>query len=240
MRGSSNRQMPLAAQKTRGRVEADPAGAWNVDLGPGVQVGEIVISTRGAVERFYVRAQLNEVAGDKTSRHAEVAQDLDEQPPGVATRAGTDHQRLVGRLHTWLHACNIADLVLELAVKRDKIIYGVRAFARQRGEESLEQRTCGLRFEERRQIGAQMLRKVERIDDVHVGHEVDGNRKLSGLFGKYVAGKPVAVGVLLPIHEMLGRQHLEGIAFDRRAAMGGRAQADHLRTETDGSIVTIV
>src|SRR5215472_16791993 len=38
---------------------------------------------------------------------------------------------------------------------------------------------------------------------------------------------------------MLGRQHLEGIAPDRRAAMGRRAQADHLRPEADRPVVAL-
>src|SRR5437660_702615 len=47
------------------------------------------------------------------------------------------------------------------------------------------------------------------------------------------------MGVLLPVHEVPGRQHLERVALDRRAAMGRRTQADHLRAKTDRPIVAI-
>jgi hypothetical protein len=41
VRRGGQRNMALAGQQARGRVEADPAGAGNVDLAPGMQVGEV-------------------------------------------------------------------------------------------------------------------------------------------------------------------------------------------------------
>ena len=41
VRGRGERDVALAGEQPRGRVQADPAGARQVDLGPGVQVGEV-------------------------------------------------------------------------------------------------------------------------------------------------------------------------------------------------------
>ena len=37
--------------RARGRVQANPAGAGQIDLAPGVQIGEINLGATGAVER---------------------------------------------------------------------------------------------------------------------------------------------------------------------------------------------
>ena len=57
--------------------------------------------------------------------------------------------------------------------------------------------------------------------------------------GKHEARQPVAVRVLLPVHEMLGRRHLQRIAADRGAGMRRRPQADDLRPERDRPVVPI-
>ena len=88
MRRCRDRQMAFAAQQARRRVESDPAGARQIDLGPGMQVGEIVFGAGGAFERFYVRPQLNEVAGDEARRQTDVAQQLHQEPCRIAAGAG--------------------------------------------------------------------------------------------------------------------------------------------------------
>ena len=72
--------MAFAGEQARGRVEADPAGARQVDLAPGVQVGEVDLGAARAVERLDVALQLDQVAGDEARRQAEVAQQLHQQP----------------------------------------------------------------------------------------------------------------------------------------------------------------
>src|SRR3979411_1253443 len=47
------------------------------------------------------------------------------------------------------------------------------------------------------------------------------------------------MSVLLPVHEMLGRRHLERIALNARAAMRGRAQPPPLRAQGDGAVVSV-
>ncbi len=65
--------MALAGEQAGRRIEADPAGAGQVDFGPGVQVGEIGGGARGAVERLHVRPELDEIAGDEARREADGA-----------------------------------------------------------------------------------------------------------------------------------------------------------------------
>ena len=110
VRGGGERDVALAGQEAAGRVEADPAGAGQVDLGPGVQVGEVVVGAGRAVERDEVGLELDQVAGDEAGGEAEVAQDLHEQPGGVAAGAGAALEGLLGRLHAGLHADDVADL----------------------------------------------------------------------------------------------------------------------------------
>ena len=49
----------------------------------------------------------------------------------------------------------------------------------------------------------------------------------------------IAVRILLPILEMLGRLDRERIAQDRRATMRGRAQSDSLRREGHRTVVIV-
>ena len=86
--GGGERDVALAGEEAGGGVEADPAGAGQVDLGPGVQVGEVVVGAGRAVERDEVGLELDQVAGDEAGGEAEVAQGLDEEPGGVAAGAG--------------------------------------------------------------------------------------------------------------------------------------------------------
>ena len=59
------------------------------------------------------------------------------------------------------------------------------------------------------------------------------------LLGEDVAGEPVAVRVLLPVHEMLGRRDLQRIAEDPGAAVRRRPKADDLGSEGDRAVVPI-
>ena len=78
VRRGGDRDMPLAGQHARGGVEADPAGAGDIDLGPGVQVGEIVLDLARAFQRIDVGAKLDQIAGDKPRGEAEMAHRLDQ------------------------------------------------------------------------------------------------------------------------------------------------------------------
>ena len=51
---AGERDVPLAGEQARGRIEADPARARHIHLGPGVQVGEVDLRPRRPVERLDV------------------------------------------------------------------------------------------------------------------------------------------------------------------------------------------
>ena len=80
MRGGGQRDMAFAGQKAAGRVQPDPAGTRQIDLGPGVQVGEIHLGSRGAVQRLEVRLQLDQIARNEAGGKAQVAQRLHQKP----------------------------------------------------------------------------------------------------------------------------------------------------------------
>ena len=86
MGGGCERDVAFAGEQAGRRIETDPAGARQVDFGPGVEVREVFFRTRRPVERFHVRLELDQVARNKSRREAKLAQNLDQQPGRVATR----------------------------------------------------------------------------------------------------------------------------------------------------------
>src|SRR5689334_9225297 len=214
--------MSFPAEKTGGRIEPDPTRSRNIDFGPGMQVSEVLGSARWTVERLKVRTQLNEIARDKTGCEAEMAEDLHHQPRAVATRAGAKLESLLRGLHAGIHPDQIASILLQTLVERHNEVHGVLRRARDRGDKFAQQRPGRLLAE----IGSKLLvklarvlerilhrgridEKIERIDDRHVGEKIDRDGELPRALGKDEAGKPVAVRILLPVHEVLGRRHLE-------------------------------
>jgi hypothetical protein len=69
--------MAFARHQAGSGVESDPAGARQVHFAPGVEVGEILFRAAGAVERFDIGRELNEIAADKSGRQSAMAQQLD-------------------------------------------------------------------------------------------------------------------------------------------------------------------
>ena len=88
MRRRRQGDMTLSGEEARGGVKADPAGAGDIDLRPGVQVGEIGGGALGAFPRFDVRHELDEVARHEPRSEAKAPQKLDEQPGAVPAGAG--------------------------------------------------------------------------------------------------------------------------------------------------------
>ena len=62
LRRAGERDVTFPGEQARGRIEPDPASARDEDLGPGMQVGEILSRTRWPIERFLVRTQLHQIA----------------------------------------------------------------------------------------------------------------------------------------------------------------------------------
>ncbi len=81
---AGKRNMALASEQARGGIEAHPAGTRQIHLTPGVQVGKVDVGTRGAVQRLLVGRELDQVTRNKARSHAQVAQQLHQQPGRVA------------------------------------------------------------------------------------------------------------------------------------------------------------
>ena len=60
-----------------------------------------------------------------------------------------------------------------------------------------------------------------------------------GLFRKHEARQPIAVRVLLPVHEMLRRRHRQRVARNARAAMRRRPQPHDLRAKADRPVIGV-
>ena len=87
LRRARQRDVPFAREQARRRIEADPAGAGQVHLAPGVEIGEVAVGARGTVQRLHVRLQLDQVAGDEARGEPEVAEKLHEQPRACRGRS---------------------------------------------------------------------------------------------------------------------------------------------------------
>ena len=197
------RQMSFAREQAGGRIEPDPAGAGQIDLGPGVQVGEVRCRAGRAVERLHVGLELDQVAGDETRGQPQVPQHLHQQPGRIAARAASQRERLLAGLHARLHA----DQVLDRLVRRtDSDRRGNRPSAcSARGTPAMNSchpRAGGQRLQIRQQFGPHGLfvregilvrlvleEEIERIDDRHLGHQVDRHAQLAGLFQETPAAR---------------------------------------------------
>ena len=81
---------------------------------------------------------------------------------------------------------------------------------------------------------------VEWVVDRHFNHQVHRDLELLGFVRKDQACLVVGKRVLLPVHEVPFRLHLERIGNHVAAAMRGRAQADDLRPQIDEAVVRVM
>ena len=246
------RDVPFAGQQPRSRVEPDPAGAGDVDLRPGVQIGKVLRGTGRALQRLHVGLQLDQVARHEAGGETQPAQDLHQQPSGVAAGAGRDLQRLVRRLHAGLHADAIGDVATELAVEVGDEVdrslgRNIEALHIAIGELHRPKRLeVGLELVQQQRIvlewpllGRLLDEEVERIDDGHVGDQIDADAELARLVGHHHARQEVAERILLPVDEVRLGRDLQRVGQDRRAAVRRRAQAHHLRRQRYRAIVGV-
>jgi hypothetical protein len=253
MRRRGERHVAFAGQQSRGRVEADPAGARQIDFRPGVQVGEVDIGPGRPVERDAIGLQLDQVAGDEAGGKAEMPHDLDEQPRRIAARTGTELQRLVRRLNARLEPHQIIDALLEQPIQADQEVDRMGLAPVELRQEPLQMRAGGLGAEiggqvrpqrllvgERPCLGGLLDEEVERIVDRHVGDHVDLDPELRRRFGKDEAGEVVAERILLPVDEMPLGQNLERVGRDPGARVRRGSQPDHLRAEPDRPVVSVM
>jgi hypothetical protein len=253
LRRAGERDVAFAGQQAGGGVEADPAGAGQVDLAPGVQVGEVDLGAAGAVERLLVGRELDQVARHEPRGQAQVAQHRHHQPAGIAARAGGQRERLFRRLHARLHADQVADVALDALVQRHHEVHRGDRRARDAGDElgepgrgRLDDAVRGqlggqrLVVGERELLGAFLQEEVERVVDRHLGDQIDGDLELARHLREHQAREVVRERILLPVDEVVGGFDLQRVRQDRRAAVGRRAQADDLRAERDESVVLVV
>ena len=88
-------------------------------------------------------------------------------------------------------------------------------------------------------LGVVFEEEVEGIDHRHVGNQIDFHFEMLGEFGVDETCEVVALGVLLPVEEMVGGLNAERVTEDRRAAMGSGAEANHLRSEGHQTVVGV-
>ena len=252
LRRRRQREVALGGEEARRRVEPDPAGAGNEDLGPGVQVGEVALGAGGTVERAHVGPELDQVPGDEARGEAEVAQALHQEPAAVATRARALRERLLRCLDARLEADQVADAALQTLVQLDEEIDRVAPIPRDRSEELLEVRSGRLRS----QVGTQFLREqalvgerpalgvvldeeVERIEGHGFRDEVDGDDELAHRARKHDARLPVAERILLPVEEVGLGVDPERVRSDPGPRMRGRPQPDGLRRQGHEPVVPV-
>ncbi len=253
MRRGGDGNVPLAGQHARSDVETDPAGAGKIDLGPGVQIGKIALDLARSFDGINVGPQLNEVTRDEAGGETEVPKDLDQQPRRVAARSSARFQRLLRRLDAGLHPDDVANFLLQLRIEIDQKIDGAGRLARNAREVRGQQRSglqgrqirrkfglevVGVR--ERKAVGGRLDKEIERIDHGHLRREIDLDLQLGGLFGEDEPRQPVALRILLPVHEMVWRRHLERIAQNGCAGVGRRPQPDGLRAEVDRTVIFVM
>jgi hypothetical protein len=107
------RDVALAGEQAAGGIEADPAGAGQVHLAPGVQVGEIRRRAAGSVERFDIGGELDQAAAHEAGGQPQVPEQLAQQPGRVPARAAAQLERFFGRLHARFQPDQIAEVAPE-------------------------------------------------------------------------------------------------------------------------------
>jgi len=83
-------------------------------------------------------------------------------------------------------------------------------------------------------------KKVERVEHRHFGDQVHRDFEAGGFFRENQAGLVIGKRILLPVDEMLGRLNGQAVRQDAAAAVGGRSQANHLRTQLDRAVVFVM
>ena len=248
------REVPCAGQQPGRGIEADPACARQVDFAPGVQIREVLLRARRAVEGFLVRLELYQISGYESRGQAAVAEGLHEEPARVAAGAGRLRQRLLRRLHAGLEADDVADELVYPAVQRDEEIDRAlllpvdgRDKRRQRGHRrEVILAPVGLELDGLRGIvrkgkllGSRLQEEIERVVHRHLRHQVDLDRELPRRLRENQPREVVALRILLPVHEVRLRLDPQRVTQDRRPAMRRRSQPHDLGPQPDQPVVGI-
>ena len=239
----------FSSEETGSGIETDPAGAGEIDLGPGVEVSEIGGGAHGAFDGLDIRNGLDEIAGDEAGGEAEMARDLNEKPGGIAAGAFAEGESFFAGLDTGFETDDVADLLVEALVDVDQDIDGAeflagdlfepwrriaeaggrRAGFRDRGE--VRGPSDGVVVGERIVFGVGFEEEIEGVEVGHFGDEVDFDGELGGGFGEDETCEVVGLRVLLPVDEVGFGTNLQRIREDRGAAMRRGAEAHYVRAE---------
>ncbi len=156
-------------------------------------------------------------------------------------------------MDAWLHPDQIADRLPQRRIEIDeKINDADRALgqAREIGRKARAERfgievgrELRLQFgliSEGKLLGIGLDEKIERVRYREFGGQIDLDLELRHFVRKDEPRLPIAMRVLLPVHEMFRRRHLQRIGGDFGAAVRRRAQPDGLRLKHDRPVVFIV
>ena len=182
-----------------------------------------------------------------------MAHDLDQQPRRIATRTGSDFQRVLRCLHTGLHANDVVDAVGDALIDRDDEVVGGHVLVGQGGQVLLQQRTSRLDGEVGRKIGLLLLlilegyglrvvgkKIVKRVKHRHLGDEIDLDLEFAGLLREHDTRQPVRLRILLPVDEMrLGRDPLR-VGENAGTTVWRGTQPDDLRPKLDRLVVVVL
>ena len=250
---TGQRNMALASEQTRGRVQTDPAGAGHKYFRPGMQVSEIHIGTGRTIQRLDIGGELDQVARDKARRQAQMAQDLHQQPGRIAAGAGALAQGLLAALHPGFHADDVADVLAQTLVQADQEVDDPRRLAADHAQPFLQQRAVFLHVQIRRQLTAQsrlvgegvglgvaLDEEVEGVDHRHLGDQIDGDTQFTDLLGEHQPGLEIAKRILHPVDEILARRlDAQRIGMDGGAGVRRGSQANHMRRDADRTVEAV-
>ena len=116
--------MSFARHQTRGGIQSDPACTGQIHLAPGVQIGEVNGGATGAVQRFHIGGELDQITRHKACCQAAMAQQLNQQPGRVTAGTARQTEGFFRRLHTRLHADQVLDVLLHQMVQADQKVDG--------------------------------------------------------------------------------------------------------------------
>ncbi len=182
----------------------------------------------------------------------QLAQHSNQEPARIAARALTEFQCLFRRLHAWLETNDVFDRLVDGAIhvdqKVDRAPLGaidllhqlVELWTRRHlGEVRLELVLQHLLVGERRLFRARLQEKIERVIRLEISDQIDRDAEVLGLLREDDARQVVALWVLLPIDEMVGRLNVERVAVDGRAVVRRGPQPNDLRPERDCALVVV-
>ena len=123
IRAAGQRDMPFSGKQAGRRIQPHPTGARQEDFAPGVQIGEVFLSARRAIQCFLVCLELNQVAGHKARRQPQMPERLHQQPGRIPTGAGALFQGFLRGLDARLHPDQVINTVSKALVHTHQEIH---------------------------------------------------------------------------------------------------------------------